>query len=258
DLALVKDGPSVRRDYLDDVVVAIDPRADALFREWDRILKQRNALLRQVQGSQPDRLDESTTVTLDVWDDKFNTVGTAVARERESLVERLQPLLQDSYSLLAAAGPADDGADGQNVRAVYVRTWGSEPLAAAVAAARRDDLRRGVSTVGPHRDELELTLNDLASRTEASQGEQRTLALALRLAAHRLVTETIGEPPLLLLDDVLSELDVHRADALLAHLPPGQTVITSATELPPATNPDRVLRPGSRDGSPGFTATSWS
>jgi DNA replication and repair protein RecF len=245
DLALIKDGPSIRRAYLDDVLVAIDPRSDAMFREWDRILKQRNALLRQVQGTPPHRLDESTAVTLDVWDDKFHTVGTAVAAEREALVGRLQPLLQDSYDLLVGARSGED----QVVAVAYVRSWGARPLADAATAARRDDLRRGVSTVGPHRDELDITLNRLSSRTEASQGEQRTLALALRLAAHRLVADTIGEPPLLLLDDVLSELDVDRADALLTHLPPGQTVITSATELPPSTRPDRVLRPTSDDQS---------
>jgi len=256
DLALLKEGPSIRRAYLDDAIVAIDPKADAMFREWDRILKQRNALLRQAQGTPPDRLDESTAVTLDVWDNKFASVGTSLAEAREQLVEHLQPLLQDSYALLAVSEAAPDAQ--HMVGAGYARSWGEAPLSDALAEARRGDLRRGVSTVGPHRDELNITLNDLASRTEASQGEQRTLALALRLAAHRLVAESIGEPPLLLLDDVLSELDVDRADALLAHLPPGQTVITSATELPPTTNPDRVLRPVADDAPSSNAAASWS
>lgn len=249
DLALIKDGPSVRRDYLDDTLVALNPATDAMFREFERILKQRNALLRQCQGTPPDRLDESTEVTLDVWDEKFNSVGTRVADERHALVRRLAPLLQDSYDLLAGAAVAvkADEVGGseprtQLVEATYLRSWGEVPLAEAVTGARAIDLRRGVTTLGPHRDELDLRLNRLASRIEASQGEQRTLALALRLAAHRLVTDTIGEPPLLLLDDVLSELDVDRADALLANLPPGQTVITSATEMPEGTNPDRILR----------------
>jgi DNA replication and repair protein RecF len=234
DLALLKEGPSIRREYLDDALVALDPKTDAMYREFDRILKQRNAVLRQSQGLVPDRLDESTQVTLDVWDDKFNSVGTAIADHREDLVGRLRPLIQDSYNQLAGSS--------QPIGATYRRSWGDGSLAEALSTNRATDLRRGVSTVGPHRDELAITLNDLASRTEASQGEQRTLALALRLAAHRLITDAIGEPPLLLLDDVLSELDVDRADALLTNLPPGQTVITSATELPPTTNPDRVLR----------------
>lgn len=246
DLALIKEGPSIRRDYLDDTLVALNPALDAMFRDFDRILKQRNALLRQSQGTPPDRLDESTEVTLNVWDEKFNSVGTRLVEEREALVDRLGPLVQDSYDVLTEN--TDDGVR-QPVEATYVRSWGDVPLATAVIEARAGDLRRGVTTVGPHRDELDLRLNGLASRIEASQGEQRTMALALRLAAHRLVTDTIGEPPLLLLDDVLSELDVDRADALLANLPPGQTVITSATELPDGTDPDRTLR---YDGS-GFT-----
>ncbi len=246
DLALIKEGPSIRRDYLDDALLALNPAADAMFRDFDRILKQRNALLKQSQGTSPERLDESTEVTLNVWDDKFNSVGTRLADEREALVARLAPLVQDSYDLLTGTV---DQTERQPIDATYVRSWGDVDLAQAVAEARVVDLRRGLTTVGPHRDELDLRLNGLAARTEASQGEQRTLALALRLAAHRLVTDTIGEPPLLLLDDVLSELDVDRADALLANLPPGQTVITSATELPESTKPDRVLR---HDGS-GFT-----
>ena len=113
----------------------------------------------------------------------------------------------------------------------YEPPWRRSGLAAALAAARSDDVRRGVSTVGPHRDELVLTLDGLPARTHASQGEQRTLALALRLAAHRLVAERTGSTPVLVLDDVLSELDQRRARALLEHLPSGQVVITTANVL---------------------------
>jgi len=109
-------------------------------------------------------------------------------------------------------------------------------------AVRDTDIRRGVSTVGPHRDELSFRINGLPSRTHASQGEQRTLALALRLAAHQLVTERTGTAPVLVLDDVLSELDDGRATALLEHIPPGQVIITTATELPSAAKADRILR----------------
>jgi DNA replication and repair protein RecF len=95
--------------------------------------------------------------------------------------------------------------------------------------------------VGPHRDDIELLINGLPARTQASQGEQRTLALALRLATHRLVTEEVGAPPVLVLDDVLSELDPSRATALLQYMPMGQVIITSASGLPPAAQPERVL-----------------
>src|SRR4029078_11991416 len=123
----------------------------------------------------------------------------------------------------------------------YDPPWRATGLAAALAASRADDVRRQLSLVGPHRDDLELSIADMAARTHASQGEQRTLALALRLAGHRLVAERIGSSPVLVLDDVLSELDPTRATALLHHLPRGQVVITTAGALPEAAHPDRVL-----------------
>ncbi|HEY1116120.1 MAG TPA: hypothetical protein VGE43_00355, partial [Acidimicrobiales bacterium] len=98
------------------------------------------------------------------------------------------------------------------------------------------------TTVGPHRDEVLFHLDDLPARTHASQGEQRSLALAMRLAVHRAIAEVSGESPLLLLDDVLSELDDGRTEALLAHLPPGQTLLTTAGPLPRQTEPELVLR----------------
>ncbi len=229
DLALVKEGPSVRRGYLDDVLVALDPKADSVLRDLERILKQRNALLRQSHG----RLDEAGLMTLDVWDAKLATTGTDVTNRREALVAQLLPLVEESYAILAGK-PVPLGAD-------YQRSWQTDSLALALDEERQTDIRRGVTSVGPHRDELALSLDGLASRTEASQGEQRTLALALRLAGHLLVSDVLGEPPLLLLDDVLSELDPDRSSALLDNLPPGQTVITSATQLPPQTKPDRIL-----------------
>ncbi|MEL6983096.1 MAG: DNA replication and repair protein RecF [Actinomycetota bacterium] len=232
DLALVKEGPSVRRGYLDDVAVAIDPRFDAPLRDLDRILRQRNALLRQSHG----RLDEAGEATLEVWDAKLVSTGTAVTERREQLVERILPHIERSYEILAGR-PVP-------VSATYERSWPQDTLVEALAAERATDIRRGVTSVGPHRDELNLGLDGLSARTEASQGEQRTLALALRLAGHLLVTEVVGEPPLLLLDDVLSELDPGRSTALLSNLPPGQTVITSASDLPPDAIPDRLLRFG--------------
>ncbi len=103
-------------------------------------------------------------------------------------------------------------------------------------------MRRGVSTVGPHRDDVVLAIGEGPARTQASQGEQRTLALALRLAVHHVVTAAAGSPPVLLLDDVFSELDPDRSAALLANLPGGQTLLTTASEPPPAARPERVLQ----------------
>lgn len=229
DLMLVKGGPGERRRFLDDALVALAPKHDQLRRDLDRVLRQRNTLLKQAGG----RWSDDVAVTLDVWDARFAVVGDRLGTARSALVERLDPLVGEAYAQLAG--------EQVPVRLSYDPPWRQRGLADALADARQDDLRRGVSTVGPHRDELDLALAGLPARTHASQGEQRTLALALRLAAHRLVTEHTGSAPVLVLDDVLSELDPGRAAALLAHLPAGQIVITTAAGLPPAARADRVL-----------------
>lgn len=228
DLVLVKSGPAPRREYLDDLLVAVNRRHAATLSEVERILKQRNALLKSAGGFRT--LPEDVVFTLDVWDSKLAAAGEELARARESLVAGLEPLISDAYLALAAGSAPPER---RSIRLTYRRSWAA-PLAEALAAARADDLRRGVTTTGPHRDELELVVGDLPARTHASQGEQRTLALALRLAGHRLVTDTIGSPPVLLLDDVFSELDHARAESLLHHLPTdaGQAILTTAGDLP--------------------------
>jgi DNA replication and repair protein RecF len=230
DLELVQGGPAERRGYLDDALVASHPRYDALRSEVDKVLKQRNALLKGAAG----RLDADAAFTLDVWDAKLVEAGGRLAEARQALLDRLRPVLSETYEAVANR-PAD-------VEAAYAADWGAVGLEAALADSRRDDVRRGVSTVGPHRDDVELGIDGLSARTHASQGEQRSLALALRLASHHVITEVTGAAPVLLLDDVFSELDARRSDALLVNLPPGQTLLTSAHGLPPGAVPDLVLR----------------
>ena len=230
DLALVKGGPGERRRYLDDVLVACAPRHDATLGDLDRILRQRNTLLKQSGG----RLSAEVEATLDVWDAKLAEVGTALGEARQKLAERLEPLVGKAYDDVASAAA--------QVTLSYEAPWRAEGLGAALLAARGDDLRRGVTTVGPHRDELAVGIGGLPARTHASQGEQRSLALALRLASHTLVTEVTGTAPVLLLDDVFSELDPDRSDALLRHLPPGQALLTTAGPLPEGAEPGLVVR----------------
>jgi DNA replication and repair protein RecF len=233
DLVLVKGGPAERRRYLDGTLVSLHPRYDNLESEVERVIRQRNALLKQSLGGT--RFDESAAFTLDVWDAKLAEYGEALATARTELLQRIEPFARDAYRSLAFASDVE-------VEARYECTWAAEGLAAALTAARRDDLRRGVTTVGPHRDDVQLRIGGLPARTHASQGEQRSLALALRLAAHEVVTIDTGTPPVLLLDDVFSELDPSRSDALVRHLPSGQTVLTSAGGLPTGAVPDLVLR----------------
>ena len=191
---------------------------DAVRLELDRILRQRNTLLRQLGG----RLDR---------------------RRRDDPRRVGQPSCRRPASSSVGRGPRWSSGPAHTSPRAYAQLAGSATvtsrwsmrrpgerrgLAAALAAARDDDVRRGVSTVGPHRDELELSIGGMPARTHASQGEQRTLALALRLGVHHLVAERTGSTPVLVLDDVLSELDAHRASALLRLLPAGQIVITTA------------------------------
>jgi DNA replication and repair protein RecF len=238
DLDLVKGGPSGRRRYLDDLLVATRPRYDAVRSDYERVLRQRNALLRG--GVR----DDSTRTTLAVLDDQLVRVGSELTEGRLGLVAELGPAADAGYATVAGESPA--------VGASYETEWADGPVDAGVdvarglreelAAKQRRELERGLTLVGPHRDDWHLRLGSLDARQHASQGEQRTLALALRLAGHRVVTAAVGAPPVLLLDDVFSELDDVRGEALVAGLPPGQTVVTTAGALPASVRADRRLR----------------
>ena len=230
DLVLVKGGPAGRRRYLDDLLVAMHPRHHGLITDLERILRQRNALLRQAGG----RMTREIASTLDVWDDKLAGVGDELGRARRDLVVLLLPEIAD---ILDALG------DGTRAATLdYESDWLDAGLGSALAATRPDDIRRGVTTVGPHRDDLGIRLGGLPSRTHASQGEQRSLALALRLGGHRILGERLGVDPVIILDDVFSELDEGRAGRLVGLLPSTQVLVTAAGTLPTGIHADRVLR----------------
>ena len=230
DLAIVKEGPALRRDLIDDALVAIDPRFDSVRTEVDRVIRQRNVLLKQAGG----RLTDEISTTLDVWDEKLVASGNAIGERRAELIAKMNAEVPKAYDQLAEKHSA--------VELIYEPQWRARGLAHALADARTDDVRRGVSTVGPHRDDIDLFINGLSARFHASQGEQRSLVLALRLAVHRMVADVVGSAPVLVLDDVLSELDHDRAKALIANLPPGQVIITSASGVPDEAQPDSVVR----------------
>lgn len=234
DLGIVQGGPGRRRDILDDALRLLDSRAAVLIDEVERTIRQRAALLRQAAG----RITPEVIATLQVWDDRLATSGTALANSRESLVASLQPYMVASYAALAGTSeepglgrPGGAGSATPLIGIVYRRSW-ERDLADALVESRVDDLRRATTTVGPHRDDLVLRIVGRDARLQASQGEQRCLALALRLGVHRLVTERSGTAPILLLDDVFSELDPSRSRALVNQLPAGQTLLTTSCELP--------------------------
>jgi DNA replication and repair protein RecF len=228
DLQLVKGGPGERRVYLDDLLTSSVPRYAAVRADLDRVLRHRNALLR---GGARDR---EARDTLDVFDEQLVRAGGELIRGRLRLLDRLTPAVDDAYRHLAA--------EREGIDAAYQAEWspaGPTPdlvdtqLRDALERRRAQEQERRVTLVGPQRDEWRLTIDDRDSRTHASQGEQRTLALALRLAAHRVLSEVVGTAPVLLLDDVFSELDAERSRLLVASLPPaGQTIVTTAGLIP--------------------------
>ena len=225
DLDLVKRGPAYRRDLLDAVAVQVWPGAHRDQQEYERALRQRNILLKQMGRG-------ADLVSLDVWDDRLAKAGCRVMARRWATVGAIEGHTGVVYRDLSG--------DPTNVKIAYRSGWGAETahdpegweaaLRQALEAARRADLDRRLSTVGPHRDDVGLLLDDRDARVRASQGEQRTLALALRLAAHRAVEASIGHTPLLLLDDVFSELDPYRSAALARSLPTAQTFVTTARD----------------------------
>lgn len=230
DLALVKGEPALRRRWIDDALAAVRPSWAALRSELDRILRHRNTLLRQAQG----RAVGDVGITLDVWDAKLAEVGDDLRMRRRDLLAAMEPEIGSRYNHIS--GGHDDAG------AAYVSSWGEESLADALASARTEDLRRSASTVGPHRDDIRLEIGGLPARSHASQGEQRSLALALRLAVAAEVCTRRGTEPVLLLDDVFSELDAGRSAALLETLPPGQRILTTASPvLPASVQPDQWI-----------------
>ena len=229
DLDIVKGGPGGRRDFLDDLLIDLHPKNEAAAIDFAKVLKQRNALLKQMAG----RRSTEAEITLDVWDIRLAEVGERLGVLRSKLIEQLHPLIEEAHA--AVAGTA--GSIGLR----YVTSWREAGLGRMLEQSRVDDIRRGVSTVGPHRDDLELMIDGLPARTHASQGEQRSVVLALRLGAHRLVTQARGEAPVLLLDDVFSELDAQRSAALLRSLPEGQKILTTASVLPAGADAESVI-----------------
>jgi DNA replication and repair protein RecF len=246
DLRLVKAGPAERRAELDDLLVALSPRYDAVQSDYERVLKHRNAWLRTWS-----RADDPAT--LDVWDEQLVRAGAELVRGRLKLLERLAAPLGKAYGDVAGAAA--------DVAGAYEASWAREPLdeagdvildetrlddvgpllAEAVGRSRSADLERRLTLIGPHRDDWRLSIDGLDARRYASQGEQRSLALAVRLAGHVVISAVVGEPPVLLLDDVFSELDEARANNLVAHMPIAQALVTTAGTLPPGLPAERVV-----------------
>ena len=241
ELSLVKGSPEGRRRFLDDLVVKLRPARDTLRREWERVLKQRNALLR----SAPRARTSSTLATLEVWDGSMARAGAALTAARLEAIGLLLPHARRRYEAVAGhrgldlsyvSSWVDPGFAGAALEApgAVDETKLHEMLAARIDEVRVKELERGVSLVGPQRDDVSVKLPGLDgavlmdARTHASQGDQRTSALALKLGEHDLLSEVLLDHPVLLLDDVFSELDPARRAWLAESVAStGQTLVTT-------------------------------
>jgi DNA replication and repair protein RecF len=252
DLALVKGDPSHRRRFLDELLVSLIPRHAATRSDYDRVLKQRNALLK---SSRAGKFSSGHEATLDVWDQHMARAGAELLHARLELVERLRPHLKSAYAQLtdgskeagavyhstlqrvleddgaasSAANTVPDGAS-EDLRHLSVPEL-TERYVQAFAASRRKELERGISLVGPHRDELELVLGQVPAKGYASHGETWSMCLSLRLASYYVMLDdarTGGSAPILILDDVFAELDVQRRRKLAAIVSGAEQVLVTA------------------------------
>lgn len=232
DLDLLKRGPALRREYLDDLGAQLVPTVGADQREFEKTLRQRNSLLRQ-EGRNADPM------TLDVWDVRLAEAGGRVTANRLRLLGRLRDRLTHAYATVG-------GRDDETLLPTYSSSWcdpgelvaGMEPEFEPFASAllkeleqrRARDMETRSTSAGPHRDDPGFDLDGRDVRVQASQGEQRSVALSLRVVAYQLLDSRHGRPPILLLDDVFSELDPTRADGVTDLLPGGQVFVTSARD----------------------------
>ncbi len=252
DLALVKGDPSERRKFLDELLVARQPRWAGVRSDYDKVLKQRNALLKSAApvlrkgsryrprpGEEPaDDARASALHTLDIWNEHLAGVGSQLLYARLRLLRDLAPYLAKAYDEVSA---------GQSDARVSYRSSLREEAAAGIAAgevpeieqlrteilaaleeARPREVERGVSLVGPHRDDVLLTLGELPAKGYASHGESWSFALGLKLAAYQLLRHDLGEDPVLVLDDVFAELDSGRRERLAAMVGDCEQVLITA------------------------------
>ncbi|MEH2415564.1 DNA replication/repair protein RecF [Nostoc sp.] len=226
DLELVRGGPEGRRNWLDTLLIQLEPVYAHILQQYNHVLRQRNAFLkRHVETLNATSLDSE----LAVWDAQLATIGTRVIRRRDRAIQRLAPIANAWHSSISGSTeilqikylpniPLEDN-HPEEVQQAFLAKIQQRAIA---------EMHQGTTLVGPHRDEIELTINQTPARQYGSQGQQRTLVLALKLAELQLIEEVVKEPPLLLLDDVLAELDLSRQNQLLDAIQDRfQTLITT-------------------------------
>ena len=221
-LLLVKEGPVRRRSFLDGALCQLRPGYASAYHQYVRALAQRNALLKEIYQFPPQR------DLLEVWDMRLAKLGAAIMAERRSFVDKMGPLATQVYEGISRGR--------EDLVLTYAPSPGIEPGMTTAQWEERflqelsrtadQDIRRGATTVGPHKDDLDITLSGLSARRYGSQGQQRSAVLAMKLAEAQTLSQLSGETPIVLLDDVMSELDQSRQDYLLNHLHGRQVFVT--------------------------------
>ncbi|UCM89113.1 DNA replication/repair protein RecF [Streptomyces marincola] len=228
DLHLVKGDPGERRRFLDELATARTPRLAGVRSDYERVLKQRNALLKSAAMARRHGGGRGADLsTLDVWDQHVARSGAELLAQRLALVDTLLPLADKAYEQVAPGGGPVGLAYRGVASAPAPREELYELLLAALGEARTREMERGMTLVGPHRDDLVLGLGDLPAKGYASHGESWSLALALRLASYELL-KSEGPEPVLVLDDVFAELDARRRERLAELVAPGEQVLVTA------------------------------
>jgi len=235
DLAIVKGDPAERRGALDDVVIQRWPRLAGVKADYDRVIRQRNALLRSA-CNRGGYLDRETEATLDIWDAQLATFGADLTLARARTIDDMRCFLASAYQAIAPANNEADVAYAPKLGVLKEKLPNAQQedvaaeLRQALIARREDEVRRGVCLVGPHRDDVDMTIGPFPAKGYASHGEAWSLALSWRLAGFGLLRLEGGEP-VLILDDVFAELDPLRRDRLAGAIGDAeQVVITAAVE----------------------------
>jgi DNA replication and repair protein RecF len=233
DLALVKGDPSDRRRFLDSLLVLCTPRLGGVKADYDRVLKQRNTLLKTARGRRNVEI-----ATLDIWDENLARTGAELVAARLALLDALAPHLVDAYQRVAAASAPDRRVvtatyrtavlpDGDHGPAVRDQQQIEQLILAELATRRGDELDRGISLVGPHRDDVTLMIGELPAKGYASHGESWSYALALKLASFEML-RAADDDPVLILDDVFAELDQGRRQQLAELVGDAEQVLVTA------------------------------
>lgn len=222
DLDLVRGTPEYRRNWIDNLLAQLEPIYVYILKQYQQVLKQRNALLKQLKKeglTHYDNLSDLCKLQLNIWDDKLIETACRVMRRRKRVLEKIEPVgkfwhqqISNYQEQLKINYLPNIPYERDNLDEIKIR------IQSEIEQKRQVELIMGTTLVGPHRDDIQLIINQNPSKNYGSQGQQRTLVLALKLAELQLIEEVIGEPPLLLLDDVMAELDLKRQQQLLESL----------------------------------------